>query len=55
MDVNIPTLVIIALFILIALMAFIAIILFFINWLHTRRGMSLFAEIPKLSLKKSRF
>lgn len=54
MDVNIPTLVIIALFILIALMAFIAIILSFINWLHTRRGMRLFAEIPKrLSLPLS--
>lgn len=54
MDVNIPTLVIIALFILIALMAFIAIILSFINWLHTWRGMSPFAEIPKrLSLPLS--
>ena len=54
MDVNIPILVIIALFILIALMAFIAIILSFINWLHTRRGTSPFAEIPKrLSLPLS--
>ena len=54
MDVNIPILAIIALFILIALMAFIAIILSFINWLHTWRGMSPFAEIPKrLSLPLS--
>jgi hypothetical protein len=47
MDINIQTLIIIAIFIFIALMAFFAIILSLINWLHIRKSLRSLADIPK--------